>query len=301
MPTLRQLRYLVALDDHGHFGRAAEACHVSQPALSMQIRELEAELGLVLVERARNATMLTDAGTEIAARARTVLAGVHDIEALAGRRQGVLAGPYALGIIPSVAPFLLPRLLPTLRAQHPYLDLRLRESVTATLLAELADGRLDAVIAALPLDAPDLVTEALFDDPFLIARPRATRGAAPQLSLAELAAGELLLLEEGHCLRDQALAVCGQVRPGTLSSYGATSLATLVQLVAAGLGVTLVPALAAEAMADPRVELCRPAGTQASRTIGLAWRGTSPRADDQRALARLVRGTMTAPAPAGTA
>src|SRR3990167_8060200 len=238
MPTLRQLRYLAALAEHGHFGRAAAACHVTQPALSMQIKELEAELDLPLVERGRGGAFLTDEGVELAERARALSAGVRDLEDFARERRGDRAQKLALGIIPSVAPYLLPRLLPLLQEAIPGLDLKVRETKTATLMTELAGGDLVARIAPLPLTGDGIEAVALFEDAFLLASP--DDDPVTVTSPRDLPADRLLLLEEGHCLRDQALGAC---EISDLSTFGATSLATLVQLVAHGQGLTLLPAM----------------------------------------------------------
>ncbi|UTP40638.1 LysR substrate-binding domain-containing protein [Phenylobacterium sp. LH3H17] len=283
MPTLRQLRYLAALAEHGHFGRAAAACHVTQPALSMQIKELEAELDLPLVERGRTGAVLTEEGVELAQRARALNAGVKDLEDFARERRGDRAQRLALGIIPSVAPYLLPRLLPLLQAAMPGLDLKVRETQTAVLMAELAGGELDAVIAALPLAGDGIEAVALFEDAFLLASPADDPVAAA--SPRDLPPDRLLLLEEGHCLRDQALGAC---EISDLSTFGATSLTTLVQLVAHGQGVTLLPAMAADALADPRIVLARFSDPQPSRTIALAWRTASPRRRQLKDLAARI-------------
>ncbi|MDP3854120.1 hydrogen peroxide-inducible genes activator [Phenylobacterium sp.] len=283
MPTLRQLRYLAALAEHGHFGRAAAACNVTQPALSMQIKELEAELDLPLVERGRGGAVLTDEGVELAERARALNAGVKDLEDFARERRGDRAQRLALGIIPSVAPYLLPRLLPLLQAAIPGLDLKVRETQTAVLMAELAGGDLDAVIAALPLAGEGIEATALFEDAFLLASPADDPVAAT--SPRDLPPDRLLLLEEGHCLRDQALGAC---EISDLSTFGATSLTTLVQLVAHGQGVTLLPAMAADDLADPRIALSRFADPAPSRTIALAWRTASPRKRQLKALAARI-------------
>lgn len=283
MPTLRQLRYLAALAEHGHFGRAAAACHVTQPALSMQIKELEAELDLPLVERGRTGAVLTEEGVQLAQRARALNAGVKDLEDFARERRGDRAQRLALGIIPSVAPYLLPRLLPLLQAAIPGLDLKVRETQTAVLMTELAGGELDAVIAALPLAGEGIEAVALFEDAFLLASPADDPVAAA--SPRDLPPDRLLLLEEGHCLRDQALGAC---EISDLSTFGATSLTTLVQLVAHGQGVTLLPAMAADALADPRIVLSRFSDPQPSRTIALAWRTASPRRRQLKDLAARI-------------
>ena len=283
MPTLRQLRYLTALADERHFGRAAAACHVTQPALSMQIRDLEAELDLVLVERGRGGVILTEEGEALVERARSVVAGVRDLEECARQQRGVRSRRLALGIIPSVAPYLLPRLLPLLQEVIPELDLKVRETQTAQLLTELSAGDLDVVIAALPLDREGLESAVLLDDPFLLASP-----AADPLTAADprdLPPDRLLLLEEGHCLRDQALGAC---EISDLSTFGATSLTTLLQLVAHGQGVTLLPQMAAADLADPRVAVARFPAPQPHRTIAMAWRAGSPRRKQLKTLAARI-------------
>jgi len=283
MPTLRQLRYLAALAEHGHFGRAAAACHVTQPALSMQIKELEAELDLPLVERGRGGAVLTEEGVALAERARALNAGVKDLEDFARARRGDRAQRLALGIIPSVAPYLLPAILPLLQDAVPGLELKVRETQTAVLMTELAGGELDAVIAALPLAGEGIETAALFEDPFLLASPAADPVTAR--TPRDLPADRLLLLEEGHCLRDQALGAC---EISDLSTFGATSLTTLVQLVAHGQGLTLLPQMAARDLADPRIVLTRFADPQPARTIALAWRAASPRRRQLKDLAARI-------------
>lgn len=290
MISLRQLRYLDALARHGHFGRAAEASAVTQPALSMQIRELEEHLGTVLIERRREGVRLTEAGSEVVVRARAILLAVGDLEVAAASHGRLLEGRFRLGIIPSVAPFLLPRLLPELRARHPRLELVLRETQTETLTAELMAGDLDAAMLSLPAEQPDCASLALFEDAFLLAVPAESgEGGAARPELLER--DDLLLLEDGHCLRDQALKVCANVDPRRLRSSGATSLATIVQLVANGQGVTLLPELFvhAERAVDPRVRLLRFADPEPKREVGLVWRRSSPRGADMEALADVVR------------
>lgn len=272
MTTLRQLRYLVALAEHGHFGRAAAACHVTQPALSMQIRDLEAALDLPLVERAPGGAVLTEAGVELAARARALTAGVKDLEDFARDQKATQSRRLVLGIIPTVAPYLLPKILPDLQAALPTLDLKIRETRTAALLDELSAGDLDAVIAALPLVGDGVETQAMFEDPFLLAAPagEAVTATHPRA----LPPDRLLLLEEGHCLRDQALGAC---EISDLSTFGATSLTTLLHLVAHGQGITLLPRMAADEIADPRIVIHAFAEPQPRRTIAMAWRSASPR------------------------
>ncbi len=292
MLSLKQLRYFSALADSGHFGRAAAMAGISQPALSMQVREMEKSLGGLLVERTGAGARLTELGTDVAKRAKDVLAAVRDLEDLSFARDEPLAGRIRLGMIPSVAPFLLPRLLDRVAHRYPRLQLTMRETVTEQLAKELADGSLDAVVVSLPLEQGDFEEAPAFDDVFLLAAPVGSRHAARSPALAEMIdADELLLLEDGHCLRDQALAVCHRIDPRRLRSFGATSLSTVLQLVAAGQGITLVPQLAVDAgvLADPRLTLVDFAPPSPHRVIGLAWRKNSPRSEDFRALADLMR------------
>jgi LysR family transcriptional regulator, hydrogen peroxide-inducible genes activator len=288
MLTLRQLRYLDALARHGHFGRAAEECSVSQPALSMQIRELESELGAELVERQQGATALTEIGREVAARAAGILSAARDLAESARRSARPLSGPLHLGVIPTLAPYVLPWVLPELQRRHPDLRLELIESQTRTLLGELARGTLDVLLLALPLDKPDFETLPLFEDQFVLAVP--ADDPLPERSRVcprDVDARRLILLEEGHCLRDQALAFCAR-RDATDTGLGATSLATIMQMVARGYGVTLVPEIAIDVeVRDDRVKLLRFAEPQPRRTVGLAWRPTSPRKGDFAALGQV--------------
>jgi LysR family transcriptional regulator, hydrogen peroxide-inducible genes activator len=291
MISLKQLRYFDLLVATGHFGKAADRAGITQPALSMQVRELEKTLGDALIERGPAGSRLTRFGEEVAARATRILAGVRDLEELALARGELLSGPLRLGIIPSVAPFLLPSLLELAASRYPDLQLSVRETITETLVEELVAGDLDAVVASLPLDHDELKEAAVFEDRFLLASPAGSPHAARRPALADLIeADELLLLEDGHCLRDQALAVCHAIDPARLRSFGATSFSTLLQLVAAGRGVTLLPEMAVNAgiVVDPRLRVNRFAKPEPSRTIGLAWRGSSPRERDFQALAAIV-------------
>lgn len=292
MITLRQLRYLEAVARLGHFGRAAEECAVSQPALSMQIQDLETDLGVALIERGRGAIRPTALGAEVVERARAILADVHDLEAIARRRGRLLAGRLTLGVIPSIAPYLLPAVLPRLGERYPELQLELRETLTRNLVADLVQGRLDAVLLSLPIDEPGVETLDLFGDAFRLVVPAGDALAgAGRLSGGDLPQERLLLLEEGHCLRDQALAFCGApVGEWARPRLGATSLATIVQMVANGYGVTLVPeiALPVEVRADPRIAVVPFEAPQPTRRIGLAWRSASPRGADYHALGAVV-------------
>jgi LysR family hydrogen peroxide-inducible transcriptional activator len=290
MLTLRQLQYFVALAELRHFGKAAEKCCVTQPALSMQMKELEEALGMQLIERRRGNLELTAEGREIAGRAHVVLNTVRDLQDYARHRSQILVGDLRLGVIPSVAPYLLPKILPEVQARYPELQLKLHERLTQSLVGELIDGSLDAIIVALPV--PDTRVEAiqLFDDRFLLARPRKSRGAKKRLvSLASLKNEKLLLLNDGHCLRDQALSYCQSIERDMLSEFGASSLSTIMKMVANGYGVTLLPEIAAASEPDdPRIELLHFAAPEPKRTIGLAWRKTSTRKKDFVALAHLI-------------
>jgi LysR family transcriptional regulator, hydrogen peroxide-inducible genes activator len=289
MITLRQLRYLASLARHRHFGRAAGECAVTQPALSMQVRELEREIGTQLVERRPGDIVLTDTGVEVARRAEHILAATRDLVDYA-RHRDVLAGHLRLGIIPTVAPYALPRVLPRLQNRYPLLRIEVRETQTKALLEELAGGDLDTVMLALPAEGGDVETLPLFDDRFLLAVPATDPPPAHRrVAAAEVEQHRLILLEEGHCLRDQALAFCQAPRGDRPARLGATSLATVMQMVANGYGVTLLPEIAAGVEAsDTRVELLRFVEPQPARTIGLAWRRTSPRKRDFAALGEIV-------------
>jgi LysR family hydrogen peroxide-inducible transcriptional activator len=301
MITLRQLRYLISLARHRHFGRAAEECSVSQPALSMQIRELEREIGAELVERRPGDIVLTDIGSQVTERAEQILAASRDLIDFA-RHRDLLSGRLVLGIIPTLAPYILPRLLPRLQAKYPQLRLEVRETQTKLLLEELTRGALDTVMLALPVEGADVETLVLFDDAFLLAVPAAD--ALPpraRVGVEDVDQRRLILLEEGHCLRDQALAFCATPRRDQPAGLGATSLATVMQMVANGYGVTLLPEVAADAeVRDKRVKLLRFSEPEPARTIGLAWRRTSPRKKDFEALGAIVTqalGVMGVKAP----
>jgi LysR family hydrogen peroxide-inducible transcriptional activator len=287
--TLRQLRYFASLARHRHFGRAAENCAVTQPALSMQIRELEREIGAELVERRPGEIRLTETGVEVAQRAERILAATHDLVDFA-RHRDVLSGELRLGIIPTLAPYVLPRVLPRLQSGYPHLRLDVRETLTKVLIGELVAGNLDVVLSALPVEGADVETLQLFVDPFLLAVP--ADDPMPQqarVAMADVDRRRLILLEEGHCLRDQALAFCATASGQAPAGLGATSLATVMQMVANNYGVTLLPQVAAgDDVRDSRVKLLRFAEPQPARTIGLAWRRTSTRKRDFTALGEIV-------------
>ena len=299
MITLRQLRYLSALAKHRHFGRAAEDCAVTQPALSMQVRELEREIGAELVERRPNEIVLTDIGLDVARRAEHILASTRDLVDFV-RHRDVLSGALKLGIIPTLAPYILPRVLPLLQKQYPQLRLEVRETQTKLLLEELVSGELDAVMLALPPEGADVETLALFTDAFLLAVPASDPlPAKRRVNIADVDQRRLILLEEGHCLRDQALAFCATKRRDQPAGLGATSLTTVMQMVANGYGVTLVPEVSIDGeLRDARVKLLRFAEPEPGRTIGLAWRRTSPRAKDFEALGEVVKQAVGVKHPA---
>jgi len=299
MITLRQLRYLAALAKHGHFGRAAEACAVTQPALSMQIRDLERTLGVAVVERRPGDVMLTDVGREIARRGEDVLAASRDLVDFARHRSGLLTGRLTLGVIPSLAPYLLPRILPTLQSRFPELRLELRETQTRQLVEEIKSGALDAAMLALPIAEPDIDTIVLFEDLFLLAVPSDDpRGETTRIAARDIDQSRLILLEDGHCLRDQALAFCATAARGRTASaggtaFGASSLTTVMQMVANGYGVTLIPQIAADVeRRDDRVKFLRLENPQPGRSIGLAFRRTSPRKADFAALGEVVKQSL---------
>ncbi|MGH6867217.1 MAG: hydrogen peroxide-inducible genes activator [Methyloceanibacter sp.] len=291
MVSLRQLRYLESLAEMRHFGHAAEACAVSQPALSMQIKELEEELQVGLVERRKSGIELTEQGEEIARRARAILASVRDLVDYAKNQEGVLSGALKLGAIPSIAPYLLPAALPELQRRFPRLSLQLRETVTENLLRELVTGDLDVILIALPIEESEVETYHLFDDMFVLATKATSANQRLRNATASMLAGErLLLLEEGHCLRDQALSYCHTMTPEARNSFGASSLATIVQMVASGYGITLLPemAIASEVHWRSDIRLLHFRGPEPKREIGLAWRKTSPCKADFMQFAQLL-------------
>ncbi len=290
MITLRQLRYLQALARYRHFGRAAETCAVTQPALSMQIRELEKELEVELIERRPGEAALTEIGAEVAKRGEEVLAAVRDLVDFARHSGRLSKGQLKLGVIPTLAPYLLPKLLPLLQARQPDLVVKLRETQTKALIEELVAGDLDAVMLALPAPEADVEVMRLFEDPFLLAVPADDpQPETARVSAQDVDQSRLILLEQGHCLRDQALAFCAPEKLDMQVSLGAASLATIMQMVANSYAVTLLPEVAVDAeVRDERVKLLRFAAPVPSRTIGLAWRRASPRKADFVALGQLA-------------
>ena len=286
--TLRQLRYFDALARHRHFGRAADACAVSQPALSMQIREMEQAVGGVLIERNARQVTLTTFGEDLLRRVRDILRSVDELGDFARASRDKLAGRLRVGMIPTIAPYLLPKVIETLARLHPELDIHIRETLTPKLIKEVAEGRLDTAIVALPVSEPSLTEVALFSENFLLVRPGEAAGT-PVPSSEMLREMRLLLLEEGHCFRDQALSFCNMQSSPPREVLDASSLSTLVQMVGAGIGVTLIPemAVAVETRSAP-VTISRFKNPQPSRTIGMVWRKTSPLAGQLQQIAEVV-------------
>lgn len=280
MPTLKQLQYLTALHQHGHFGRAAEAVNVTQSTLSAGLRELETLLGTVLVERSARVVRFTPLGERIVAKAYAVLREADELTKLASASGKPLAGELRLGVIPTVAPFMLPRLLPELRANYPDLKLYLREDLTGLACENLARGQLDCVLLALPYPCGDATVLPLFKDPFYLAfHPAEFDGRPPFVEPGTIDDSRLLVLEDGHCLRGQALAACGRPELRADADHVGTSLHTLVQMVANRLGLTLLPemALMGGILAGTSVQARPLEGAASFREIALAWRASSPR------------------------
>ncbi|GAB4523715.1 MAG: hydrogen peroxide-inducible genes activator [Roseibium sp.] len=288
--TLKQLRYFEALARHGHFGRAAEACAISQPALSMQIKEMEDVLGAPLFERGARQIRLTHFGEVAAERARDILRATDELGDLARASRDRLVGRFRIGVIPTVAPYLLPRVVSDLTRRFPGLDIHVRETVTPKLIRELDDGRLDTAIVALPVSESTLEETPLFDEPFVLVRS-AQEANAPLPSADTLREMRLLLLEEGHCFRDQALSFCNLPSGPPREVLDASSLSTLVQMVSAGMGVTLIPEMAVPVETrSASVAISRFESPEPRRTIGMVWRKSSPLAGQLSEIAEIVRG-----------
>jgi LysR family transcriptional regulator, hydrogen peroxide-inducible genes activator len=286
--TLRQLRYFDALARHSHFGRAATACGISQPALSMQIKELEEALGAALIERGARQVRLTKFGEEATPRVRGILRSVDELGDFARASRDRLAGRLRIGMIPTIAPYLLPTFIGNLARTHPQLDIHVREGLTSKLIRELEEGRLDMAIVALPVSEPSLAETALFAENFLLVRPGEDEGT-PVPSRETIHEMRLLLLEEGHCFRDQALSFCNMQSSLPRETLDASSLSTLVQMVSAGMGVTLIPEMAvAVETRSACVSVARFREPQPSRTIGMVWRKTSPLAGQLLQLSEVV-------------
>ena len=288
---LKDLRYLVAVADQRHFGRAAARCFVSQPTLSAQLKKLEQSLGVQLIERAPNNVSLTAAGEEIVARARRIIGASDEVVALARSQRDPLAGPLRLALLPTIGPYLLPHVAPAIRRVLPRLELRLYEYQTAPMLERLRGGELDVGLLALPVELNGLESRELYREAFMVALPeRHPLAAHDTLRVGDLKGETLLLLEDGHCLRDQALEVCSRAGVHEAQDFRATSLETLRQMVATGAGVTLLPELAARgAYRSTRGVALRPFARPAPvRHVGAVWRKTSARRAAIAALAKLI-------------
>jgi LysR family transcriptional regulator, hydrogen peroxide-inducible genes activator len=292
LPTLKQLQYLVALRDHGHFGRAAEACFVTQSTLSAGIKELETLIGVTLVERTRRVVRFTPLGTRVAHKARRILREAEDLTDMVRAAGKPLAGELRMGVIPTIAPFLLPRLLPRLRRQWPDLRLFLREETSQAACDSLQRGQLDCVLLALPFACGEVDSAHLFEDRLMVALPPGTADSMPdEVPAAAIDEDKLLLLEDGHCLKDHALSACNRPELRAGAAILGTSLHTLVQMVDNGLGLTLVPAMAVEAgILEGTNVVARPLDAEhPSRRIALVWRKGSPREKEFRLLAGALK------------
>ena len=287
--TLKQLRYFEALARHRHFGRAADACAITQPALSMQMKDLEKTLGTPLFERTARQVQLSNFGDAFSLRVRDILRSVDELEKLAIASHSRLVGRLRIGVIPTIAPYLLPTLISKLTAMNGDIDIHVRETVTANLIQEVMDGRLDTAIVALPISEPSLREVALLSEDFVLVRP-SKDAALPVPDRENLREMRLLLLEEGHCFRDQALSFCNVPSAQPREMLDASSLSTLVQMVSAGIGITLIPQMAVPVETRMRaVSVARFAGEQPSRLIGMIWRKTSPLTKQLLQIAEVVR------------
>ncbi|MFM9853796.1 MAG: LysR substrate-binding domain-containing protein [Sphingomonadaceae bacterium] len=290
LPTIKQLQYLVALHDHGHFGKAADACFVTQSTLSAGVRELESLVGVTLVERTRRVVRFTALGDRIADKARRVLREADELGAMVRASGKPLVGELRMGVIPTIAPFLLPRILPMLRRDWPELKLYLREETSAVACESLNRGHVDCVLMALPYPCGDTEAEALFDDHLLVAFPAGEAPAGP-VTADQIDATRFLMLEDGHCLKDHALSACNRPELRAETSMLGTSLHTLVQMVENGLGVTMLPAMAVEAgiLAGTHITAHKLNADHPARTIALVWRKASPRGKEFSLLADVLR------------
>ncbi len=290
MITLRQMRYFDALARTQHFGRAAAEANISQPALSVQIMEMEEHLSVKLVERGRGGITITPKGEEVLRHARAILLEVERLEETARKSGRALEGLVRIGIIPTIAPYLVPQLVPHLRSQHPLIEIELKEAVTDRLVSDLIARKLDAVIAAIPVDGEGLEACHLFTDRFFMATARNDDDILiSPVDEGQVDMDRLLLLEEGHCLRDQALAVCGTAGKRSLVNYGATSMTTLLQMVSHDMGMTLIPEIAISTETTRNnLRIVPFADPAPAREIGLVWRKSSARKADIEALAQAI-------------
>jgi LysR family hydrogen peroxide-inducible transcriptional activator len=300
LPTLKQLQYLVTLHDHGHFGKAAESCFVTQSTLSASLRELESLIGVTLVERTRRVVRFTPLGIRIADKARRVLREAEELADMARAAGQPLTGDLRMGVIPTIAPFLLPMMLPRLRGEWPKLKLYLREETSQAACEALQRGQLDCVLLALPFGCGDVASVALFDDPLFVAFPSGEAPGGDSVEVEAIDENRLLLLEDGHCLKDHALSACNRPDLRAHAAMMGTSLHTLVQMVDNGLGVTFIPSMAIEAgiLEGTRIE-ARPLRSDLGfRRIALVWRRSSPRESEFQLLAAALRDIMTELSPA---
>jgi LysR family hydrogen peroxide-inducible transcriptional activator len=294
-PTLQQLAYFVAVADERSFSRAADVCSVSQPALSAQLRELESRLGVQLVERLPRDVRVTPAGAALLPRARMVLTSVDELIEIASTDDAMLRGPLVVGVIPTIAPYLLGSFVPLILQRLPGIELFIEELQTELLIAALRSGEVDLALCASPLGSETLSVAHVGDDPLLVAfsQNHALASGTGEISLKEFAKLEVLLLNDGHCLRDQTLSLCKEIH-ATTTDLRATSLPTLVQMVAAGIGVTLLPAMAASVEARPgNGVMVRPLAGKPSRRIELAWRSSTPRARHYKEIAAMASSLLT--------
>ena len=291
LPTTKQLRYFVALEQYEHFGKAAESCFVSQPAFSVAIKELENMLNIQLVDRTNKNVTVTSLGRDVARQARVVLRELEDLVEMAKGNQLPLTGPLKLGVIPTIAPFLLPRLLPALRAEFPDLRLYLKEDLTERIYERLMDGELDLILIALPYELRNTTDMVLFEDRFYLAHQQNSTLIRPgDYDLNDLPSDSILLLEDGHCLRDHALSACNIKNVDKVSNITATSLLTLVQMVDADLGITYLPEMAVNSslLKNTRIKTT-PMEPGSSRQIGLVWRKASTRQDEFTMLGNFIQ------------
>jgi len=293
IPTIKQLKYLIALDDYLHFGKASAACYISQSAFSIAIKELETTLDVQLVDRSNKSVIMTEAGSAVVRQARLCIGDVEALVEIAASGQAPLSGRLTLGVIPTIAPFLLPPFIPEVLKRFPKLQLYLREDKTAVIHEQLLDGKLDLILVALPFQMRGVTVMPLFDDPFLLACRRDSKwvnATKNKLDFDALADESVLLLEDGHCLRDHALAACDVRETDQVSRFAATSLQTLLQMVVADLGITFLPAMARHSLIGGESDLeLHPMPRKSFREIGLAWRKGSSRSDEFTLLGELLK------------
>ena len=292
MPSIKQIRYICAVAEYKHFSKAAEACFVTQSTLSAAIQDLESQLGVIIFERSKKTVLITPSGEKLLAQARKILGEIEDFVSLAKMNQDVLTGEIRLGVIPTIGPFILPSLLKELRETYPKLGLYLKEDLSSKLYRHLQQGELDLIVLAFPYALPEMDTISLFKDEFLLClSPGHKLEKSKRVKQSHLQGQSLLLLEEGHCLRDHALEACNLEKADTNLVYQGTSLHTLVHMVANGLGVTLLPqiAVAADVLGDTKLQLKKFNNENVSREIGLAWRKSDPRREEYLLFADFIR------------